>query len=130
MSPSASAFLLRAFESKPPDHGVFAKAGTNAVNRVFGLDCPVVDEIAGIGLIRRCERTYADAEEAEFGAQVQQSEQRFVIILLRRAGQGASTAILAGKASPGGPSAAPAWPLVCVLRLAGYLKAVHSRNVS
>ena len=29
-----------------------------------------------------------------------------MIILLRRAGQGASTAILAGKASPGGPSAA------------------------
>ena len=62
-----SAFL-RAFEGKPPDHGVVAEAGTNAVNRMLGLDCPVVDEIAGIGLIRRCEPTYADAEEAEFGA--------------------------------------------------------------
>ena len=35
---------------------------------MLGLDCPVVDEIAGIGMIRRCEPTYADAEEAEFGA--------------------------------------------------------------
>jgi hypothetical protein len=35
---------------------------------MLGLDCPVVDEIAGIGLIRRCEPTYADAEEAEFRA--------------------------------------------------------------
>ena len=35
---------------------------------LLGLDCPVVDEIAGIGLIRRCEPTYADADEAELGA--------------------------------------------------------------
>jgi hypothetical protein len=62
-----SAFL-RPLESKPPDHGVFAEAGTNAVNRMLDLDWPVVDEIAGIGMIRRCEPTYADAEEAEFGA--------------------------------------------------------------
>ena len=62
-----SAFL-RAFESKPLDHGVFSEAGTNAVNRMLGLDRPVIDEITGIGLIRRCEPTYADAEEAEFGA--------------------------------------------------------------
>ena len=62
-----SAFL-RSLECKPPDHGVFAEAGTNAVDRMLGLDCPVVDEIAGIGLIRRCEPTYADAEQTEFGA--------------------------------------------------------------
>jgi hypothetical protein len=51
-----SAFL-RSLEGKPPDHGVFAEAGTNAVNRMLDLDCPVVDEIAGIGMIRRCEPT-------------------------------------------------------------------------
>src|ERR1700692_1298890 len=55
----ASSFF-RPLERQPPDHRVIAEAGTDAVDGVLG-DCrAAVDQVGGIGLIRRDQRAGAD----------------------------------------------------------------------
>ena len=60
--------LLRPLEREPPDHGIVAEPGANAVDGVLGLGGAAVDEVGGVGSIRGRERADADAEQAEFGA--------------------------------------------------------------
>src|ERR1700688_2995459 len=60
--------LFRPFKSKSPDHGVLAEAGSHIVDRVLGLRRAAIDEVGGIGLIRRGKRTDADAKQAKPGA--------------------------------------------------------------
>src|SRR3984957_9512526 len=57
--------FLRSLERKPSDYRVVAEAGANAVDGVLG-DCgAAVDQVGGIGLIRRDKRTGADAAQPE-----------------------------------------------------------------
>ena len=44
---------LPAIERQSPDHGVVAEAGADAVDGVFGFGGAAVDEVGGIGLMRR-----------------------------------------------------------------------------
>ncbi len=57
--------FVRPLERKPPDHGVLAEAGAHVVDGVLGLRRAAVDEVGGIGFIRRGERADADAKQAK-----------------------------------------------------------------
>jgi hypothetical protein len=48
--------FFRPLKREPPDHGVIAEAGADAVHRVLGDCSAAVDQVGGIGLIRRDQR--------------------------------------------------------------------------
>ena len=66
----------RGLEREPPDDGVLAEAGADAIDGVLGLGSAAIDEIGGIGLVGARERTHADAEQAVFRAVTFAFEQR------------------------------------------------------
>src|ERR1700722_7853473 len=57
--------FLRSLERKPSDYRVVAEAGADAVDGMLGDGGAAVDQVGGVGLIRRDQRTGADADQPE-----------------------------------------------------------------